>query len=110
MIRAAEEVGAEVTHVYGLTETYGPHSICAWRSEWDGLPRSERAMRKSRQGVPYVVAGTGLRVVDPDMNDVPADGKTMGEVVMRGNNVNANLAQTDENAWCGLAPVFVVED
>jgi fatty-acyl-CoA synthase len=87
VIRAAEEMGAEVTHVYGLTETYGPHSICAWRSEWDGLPLTERAMRKSRQGVPYVVAGTGLRVVDPDMNDVPADGKTMGEVVMRGNNV-----------------------
>lgn len=87
VIRAAEEIGAEVAHVYGLTETYGPHSICAWRREWDALPIAERAKLKSRQGVPYLVAGTGLRVVDNDMNDIPADGKTMGEVVMRGNNV-----------------------
>jgi fatty-acyl-CoA synthase len=87
VIRAAEEMGAEVVHVYGLTETYGPHSICAWRREWDALPIAERAILKSRQGVPYLVAGTGLRVVDADMVDVSADGKTMGEVVMRGNNV-----------------------
>jgi len=87
VIRAAEEIGAEVAHVYGLTETYGPHSICAWRREWDALPIAERATLKSRQGVPYLVAGTGMRVVDADMNDVPADGRTMGEVVMRGNNV-----------------------
>ncbi len=87
VIRAAEEMGAEVTHVYGLTETYGPHSICVWQRGWDALPLAERARLKSRQGVPYLVAGTGLRVVDSEMNDVPADGETMGEVVMRGNNV-----------------------
>jgi fatty-acyl-CoA synthase len=61
-------------------------------------------MRKSRQGVPYVVAGTGLRVVDADMNDVPADGETMGEVVMRGNNVMLGYFRdpvATENAFRG---------
>jgi fatty-acyl-CoA synthase len=87
VIRAAEEIGADVAHVYGLTETYGPHSICAWRSEWDSLPTGERAQLKARQGVPYIAFGTDMRVVDAGMQDVPADGATMGEVIMRGNNV-----------------------
>jgi fatty-acyl-CoA synthase len=87
VIRAAEEIGADVAHVYGLTETYGPHSICAWREEWDQAPTAERAQLKARQGVPYTAFGTDMRVVDADMRDVPADGVTMGEVVMRGNNV-----------------------
>ena len=87
VLRAAEEMGAEVFHGYGLTETYGPHTICAWKPEWDALPLAERAQLKARQGVPYVIAGTDLRVVNSDMNDVPADGTTMGEVLMRGNNV-----------------------
>jgi Acyl-CoA synthetases (AMP-forming)/AMP-acid ligases II len=87
VIRAAEEIGADVAHVYGLTETYGPHSICAWRTEWDALPTAERALLKARQGVPYSLFGNDMRVVDPDMRDVPADGSTMGEVIMRGNNV-----------------------
>ena len=64
MIRAAEEIGAEIAHAYGLTETYGPHTICAWKPEWDDLPAAERAQIKARQGVPYVIAGTDLRVVD----------------------------------------------
>ena len=51
VIRAAEETGAELTHVYGLTETYGPHTICAWKPEWDTLPPNERAQLKARQGV-----------------------------------------------------------
>jgi fatty-acyl-CoA synthase len=87
VIRAAEETGAEITHVYGLTETYGPHTICAWKPAWDERPPGERAQIKARQGVAYLVAGTDLRVVDHYMNDVPADGQTMGEVLMRGNNV-----------------------
>jgi fatty-acyl-CoA synthase len=87
VIRAAEEIGADVAHVYGLTETYGPHSICAWRAEWDELSTADRAQLKARQGVPYIAFGTDMRVVDADMRDVPADGQTMGEVVMRGNNV-----------------------
>jgi fatty-acyl-CoA synthase len=87
VIRAAEETGAEIAHAYGLTETYGPHTVCAWKPAWDDLPSSERALLKARQGVPYLVAGMDLRVTDHDMNDVPADGHTMGEVLMRGNNV-----------------------
>ncbi len=87
VIRAAEETGAEIAHVYGLTETYGPHTVCAWKPEWDPLPSADRAQIKARQGVAYLVAGTDLRVVDDQMRDVPADGSTMGEVLMRGNNV-----------------------
>src|ERR1019366_9028239 len=85
--RAALETGAELAHLYGLTETYGPHTICAWKPAWDKLPAPERALLKARQGVPYLVAGMDLRVADHYMNDVPADGQTMGEVLMRGNNV-----------------------
>ena len=87
VIRAAEEMGAELAHAYGLTETYGPHTLCAWHPEWDALPAAERAQLRARQGVAYTVAGTDLRVVDREMRDVPADGLTMGEVLMRGNNV-----------------------
>jgi fatty-acyl-CoA synthase len=97
VIRAAEEMGANVAHVYGLTETYGPHTICAWKSEWNSLPLAERATLRARQGVPYVIAGTNVRVVDKDMNDVPDDGMTLGEVVMRGNNVMLGYFQ-DEKA------------
>jgi fatty-acyl-CoA synthase len=87
VIRAAEAVGIQLTHVYGLTETYGPHSVCAWHCDWDEAPLEERALLKARQGVPYVVFGTDMRVVDERMNDVPADAQTVGEVVMRGNNI-----------------------
>jgi fatty-acyl-CoA synthase len=87
VIRAAEETGARLSHVYGLTETYGPHTVCSWNPAWDGLPAAERALIKARQGVAYMVAGMDLRVTDLHMNDVPADGETMGEVLMRGNNV-----------------------
>jgi fatty-acyl-CoA synthase len=87
VLRAIEETGAAINHVYGLTETYGPHTVCAWKSAWDDLPPDERARVKARQGVAYMVAGTDLRVVDENMRDIPADGGTLGEVVMRGNNV-----------------------
>jgi fatty-acyl-CoA synthase len=87
VLRAAEETGATVAHAYGLTETYGPHTVCAWKPEWDARPASERALLKARQGVPYMVAGMELRVADSRMIDVPADSQTMGEVLMRGNNV-----------------------
>ena len=86
LIEGMENLGIEITHVYGLTETYGPHSICEWQSDWDNYPLAERARLKARQGVPYIHAAE-MRVVDEQMQDVPADGSTMGEVVMRGNNV-----------------------
>ncbi len=86
VLEAVEGMGARVVHVYGLTETYGPHTVCAWKSDWDTLEPAERARLKARQGVGYVHAPE-LRVVDEQMRDVPADGETLGEVVMRGNNV-----------------------
>ncbi|MBI4904695.1 MAG: long-chain-fatty-acid--CoA ligase [Acidobacteria bacterium] len=87
VLRSAEEIGAEMFHCYGLTETNGPMTLCAWRNEWSELPPHQRAALKARQGVPYIIAGTDVRLVDEQMNDVPSDGSTMGEVVMRGNNV-----------------------
>jgi acyl-CoA synthetase (AMP-forming)/AMP-acid ligase II len=88
-IAQIEALGAEIHHVYGLTETYGPITECAWHSPaWDELPGAERARLRSRQGVPMITLGAGdVRVVDPELRDVPSDGVTHGEIVMRGNNV-----------------------
>src|ERR671914_548220 len=79
-------LGFDVHHVYGLTETYGPITICEWNPAWDGLGSGDRARLNARQGLNMVTADP-VRVVDGDMRDVPADAETMGEVVMRGNNV-----------------------
>ena len=89
VIRIMEGMGAHIHHAYGLTETYGPHTICAPQPGWKYLHAEERARAASRQGVPFIVNGTGLRVVDEGMKDVPRDGQAMGEVVMSGNNVMA---------------------
>ncbi len=86
LLARMQELGIRITHLYGLTETYGPHVYCQMQPEWEELDVAARARVLSRQGVPYPVA-THLRVVDDQMVDVPADGETMGEVVMRGNNV-----------------------
>jgi len=85
VLERGSRVGFEVTHVYGLTECYGPNTVCAWHTEWDELTPAEQATLKARQGVPYVVQEE-LTVLDPDtMEPVPADGETIGEVMMRGN-------------------------
>jgi len=86
LLARMEQLGVVVTHLYGLTETYGPHVYCQMQPGWEDLDVEGRAEVMARQGVPYHIA-THLRVVDADMNDVPDDGETMGEVVMRGNNV-----------------------
>ena len=87
IIAAMERNGFRVTHGYGLTETYGPATICVWQAEWDGLGLEDRARRMARQGVPSVTFG-GLKVVDPaTMRELPADGQSIGEVVLRGNTV-----------------------
>jgi fatty-acyl-CoA synthase len=86
LLARMEQLGVCVTHLYGLTETYGPHVYCEMQPAWEGLDVAGRASVMARQGVPYHTA-THLRVVDARMRDVPADGDTMGEVVMRGNNV-----------------------
>ena len=83
----AQRVGLEITHAYGLTESYGPNTVCAWHPEWDELPAEEQARLKARQGVPYAVQEE-LSVLDPEtMKPVPADGETIGELMMRGNVV-----------------------
>lgn len=90
-----EELGVCVTHLYGLTETYGPHVYCEMQRDWESLPVAGKARVMARQGVPYHHA-THLRVVDERMHDVPTDGATMGEVVMRGNNVMKGYFQDPE--------------
>src|SRR5204862_1028452 len=79
-------LGMDVTHLYGLTETYGPVVVNDWQPQWDELDDSERARLQARQGVGNVVAAR-LRVIDDNGVDVPADGETMGELVVRGNDV-----------------------
>jgi fatty-acyl-CoA synthase len=86
LLARMEAMGIEILHLYGLTETYGPHVYCQRQPGWERLDTGARAALLARQGVPYPVA-THLRVVDERMGDVPADGRTLGEVVMRGNNV-----------------------
>ncbi|AOZ69171.1 acyl-CoA synthetase [Rhodobacter xanthinilyticus] len=100
IIEKMEALGFDVTHGYGLTETYGPAVTCAWHEEWDALPLPERARLKARQGVRNH-AMEDLMVAHPDtMEPVPADGQTMGEIFMRGNNVMKgylkNPSATDE--------------
>jgi len=87
VIERMERMGFRITHVYGLTECYGPAVVCAWHPEWNALPPEEQAVLKSRQGVRYQVL-EGLMVADPQtLEPVPSDGATMGEVFMRGNIV-----------------------
>ncbi len=86
LLAKLKELGFRPVHVYGLTETYGPHTVCAWHRDWERLPADEMAKRAARQGQGYVVFDL-VRVVDDTMRDVPMDGETLGEVIMRGNNV-----------------------
>ena len=87
VIEAMEAMGFHITHVYGLTETYGPAVTCAWKAEWNALPAAEQATIKARQGVAYAVL-EGVMVADPEtLEPRPADGETLGEVFMRGNIV-----------------------
>jgi fatty-acyl-CoA synthase len=95
VIRRMSELGARLTHVYGLTETYGPYTVCEPQENWLKLDIGERSRVMSRQGVGMIVTD-GVRVVDEEMRDVPRDGATMGEVVMRGNNVMSGYFEDPE--------------
>lgn len=106
VLAAMSHLGFRVTHTYGLSETYGPSTVCTWKPEWDQLPADERASLHARQGVRYIGLEC-LDVVDPkSMKPIPADGTTLGEIVMRGNavmkgylrNPKAN-AEAFENGW-----------
>ena len=87
VIAGMESIGFDVTHVYGLTETYGPCAICAWNDDWDDKSAAEKAVLKARQGVRAPML-EDMAVLDPEtMEPVPQDGETMGEIFMRGNLV-----------------------
>jgi fatty-acyl-CoA synthase len=106
VIEAMEQMGFRVTHLYGLTESYGPTTVCAWQEEWAGLPLAERSARMARQGVATVILDR-QRVVDPNtMADLPADGRSLGELVLRSNTLMKgylkNPAATEtafQNSW-----------
>ncbi|MCH2395433.1 acyl-CoA synthetase [Oceanibaculum sp.] len=100
VIEKMEAMGFRVTHLYGLTETYGPSTVCAWQEDWADLELEKRSGKMARQGVHYPTL-QGMRVVDLETRrDVPADGKTIGEVLFRGNTVMMgylkNRKATDE--------------
>ncbi|XP_029129826.1 acetate/butyrate--CoA ligase AAE7, peroxisomal [Cajanus cajan] len=87
VIAAMSELGFRVTHTYGLSETYGPSTVCTWKPEWESLPIEKLAQLSARQGVRYIGL-EGLEVMNTKtMQPVPADGATVGEIVMRGNAV-----------------------
>ncbi|MFQ5466901.1 MAG: acyl-CoA synthetase [Kiloniellaceae bacterium] len=87
IIEAMEENGFRVTHLYGLTETYGPATVCAWQPAWGELALEERSAKLARQGVRYPTL-EGAMVADPEtMAEVPWDGQAMGEIMVRGNTV-----------------------
>jgi len=97
VLEGAENIGIKLTHVYGLTEVYGPASVCAEQPGWDALPADRRAQLKRRQGVPYPLQ-EAVTVLDPEtMREVPRDGETIGEVMFRGNIVMKGYLK-NENA------------
>jgi 3-(methylthio)propionyl---CoA ligase len=87
VIEAMERMGFRVTHLYGLTESYGPSTVCAWQEDWAELPLGDRSAKMARQGVQYLTLDQ-QRVADPaTLEDVPADGATIGELMLRGNTL-----------------------
>jgi fatty-acyl-CoA synthase len=104
VLEGAESIGIKLTHVYGLTEVYGPASVCAEQPGWDQLPANQRAQLKRRQGVPYPLQ-EAVSVINPDtMQPVPRDGETIGEVMFRGNIVMKGYLKNEkatEEAFAG---------
>jgi fatty-acyl-CoA synthase len=106
VIEAMEQMGFRITHLYGLTESTGPSTVCAWQEEWAALPIAERSARMARQGSAYLTLDR-QRVVDPQtMADVPSDGRTLGELVLRSNTLmkgylknHAATAAAFEHDW-----------
>jgi fatty-acyl-CoA synthase len=102
LLQRCADLGLDITHLYGLTESFGPVVICDWRGEWDQLPASEQAARRARQGVGNIIA-SGVRVIDSGGRDVPRDGATVGEVALHGNNIMLGYYR-DPTATAGAIP------
>ncbi len=102
LLERLAELDMDITHLYGLTETFGPVALCEWRSEWNALPIAGQAKLKARQGVGNAISER-IRVVDASGADVPADGETMGEIAIRGNNVMLGYYK-DDDATRNAAP------
>ncbi len=104
LLEAMDRMGFSLTHVYGLTETYGPAAVCAKHEEWEALSVDERARLNGRQGQRYTLQA-GMTVMDPStMKPVPADGETMGEIFFRGNITMKGYlknARATEEAFAG---------
>src|SRR3546814_2195 len=103
VLAAMQDAGIEVTHVYGLTEVYGPVVVCAWHKDWDALDIETQAAKKARQGVNYPVL-EGLMVADAETQaPVPRDGRTLGEVFMRGNVVMKGYLKNPKSTEAAFA-------
>jgi len=102
VIQGMEEMGFRVTHLYGMTECFGPSTVCEWQPGWEDLPISQRAALMARQGVNYLTL-EDQNIIDPEtMQPVPADGETIGEFMLRGNTVMKGYLKNPETTEAAL--------
>ncbi|AFY41650.1 AMP-binding protein [Nostoc sp. PCC 7107] len=115
LIERLDEMGVKLIHQYGLNETFGPYTVCEEQEDWQELSPASRALKRGRQGVATIHAGTGLRVVDATSQDVPWDGSTLGEVIVAGNTVATGYYNNPEatakafcNGWFHTGDVAII--